>query len=85
MEDVCGLSYWDQLNKMKMLSLLRGLERYQIIYSWNVLKNLVPNCEPQEMKASAESPQGRRILIPDVDRKAVKAKQLDQVFQVHGL
>ena len=55
MEDVCGLSYWDQMNKMKMLSLLRRLERYQIIYSCTVLKNLVPNCEPQEMKVSAES------------------------------
>ena len=69
---------------MNMLSLQRRLERYRIIYSWKVLESLVPNCGIQEVKASAESHQGRRLVVPDVDRKAATAKQLDQVFQVHG-
>ena len=72
------------MNKMKMLSLQRRLERYRIIYSWKVLENLVPNCELQEVEASAESQRERRLMVPDVDRKAATAKQLDQVFQVHG-
>ena len=80
---LCGLSYWEQIDKMNMLSLQRRLERYRIIYSWKVLENLVPNCGIQEVKASAESRQGRRLVVPDVDRKAATAKQLDQVFQVH--
>ena len=41
---LCTLNYWDQLNKMKMLSLQRRLDRYRIIYSWKILENLIPNC-----------------------------------------
>lgn len=81
---LCGLDYWDQMNTMNMLSLQRRLERYRIIHAWKVLENLVPNCGLQEIKASSESRQGRRLLVPDVDRRAATAKQLDQTFQVHG-
>ena len=81
---LCGLSYWDQMNRMKMLSLQRQLERYRIIYSWKVLANLVPNCGLQEVEASAESRHVLRLMVPDVDRKATTKKQLYQVFQVHG-
>ena len=72
------------MSKMNMLSLQRRLERYRIIYSWKVLENLVPNCGLQEVEASAESRRGRRLAVPDIDRKASTAKQLNQVFQVHG-
>ena len=81
---LCGLNYWDQMNKMNMLSLQRRLERYRIIYSWKVLKNMVPKCGLQEVEALAESCRGRRLAVPDINRKASTSKQLDQVFQVHG-
>ena len=37
-------SYWEQLKKMKMLSLQRRLERYRIIYIWKILEGQAPNC-----------------------------------------
>ena len=69
---------------MNMLSLQRRHERYQIIYSWKVLKNLIPNCGLQAVEALAESRRGQRLAVADIDRKASTAKQLDQMFQDHG-
>ena len=77
-----GLNYWNQMNKM--LSIQRRLERYPIIYSWKILENLVPNCGLKTVVGSAESRQGRRIRVPDIDRKSAVSKQLNQVFQING-
>ena len=79
-----GLTYWEQINMMNMLSLQRRLERYRIIYSWKILENLVPNCGLEEIVDSTESRQGRRLRIPSIDRKSPAAKQLDQCFQING-
>ena len=79
-----GMSYWEQVNKMKMLSVQRRLERYRIIYSWKVLENLVPNCGLEKIADSESSRQGRRLKVPDVDRKAATFKKLEQSFQVNG-
>ena len=79
-----GLNYWDQMNRMNMLSIQRRLERYRIIYSWKILENLVPNCGLETVVGSAESRQGRRIQVPDINRKSPVSKQLNQVFQVNG-
>ena len=58
---LCGLNYWDQLNRINMISIQRRLERYRIIYSWKILENLVPNCGLEVVVNSAESRQGRRF------------------------
>jgi hypothetical protein len=79
-----GLNYWDQLTRMNMLSLQRRLERYRIIYSWKVLENLVPNCGLQKVPDSENTRQGRRLKVPEVDRRAATAKKLEQAFQVNG-
>ena len=81
---LCGLNYWDQLNRMNMISIQRRLERYRIIYSWKILENLVPNCGLEVIIDSTESRQGRRFQVPEIDRKAATSKQLDQIFQVNG-
>ena len=38
-----GLDYWKQLQALKINSLERRRERYQIIYVWKILEGLVPN------------------------------------------
>jgi hypothetical protein len=38
-----NLSYWEQLQNLKLYSLERRRERYQIMYVWLILEGLVPN------------------------------------------
>ena len=81
---LCGLNYWDQLNRINMISIQRRLERYRTIYWWKILENLVPNRGLEVIIDLTESRQGRRYQVPDIDRKAATSKQLDQIFQVNG-
>ena len=37
------LHYWDRLKILKLYSLERKRERYQIIYTWKIMEGLVPN------------------------------------------
>ena len=41
--EIRGLSYWEQLIKLKLYSLERRRERYIIIYTWSILEDIVPN------------------------------------------
>ena len=36
--EVRQLSYWERLNKLKMLSQERRMERYRVIYTWKIPK-----------------------------------------------
>ena len=38
-----GSDYWDCLVEMKLLSLQRRRERYQVIYLWKIIEGIVPN------------------------------------------
>ncbi len=40
------LSYGDRLKFLKLFSLQRRRDRYQIIYAWKILEGLVPNLQP---------------------------------------
>ena len=42
--EIKELNYWDQLKHMNMLFLQRRLERYIMIYAWNILEDQAPNC-----------------------------------------
>ena len=37
------LDYWERLKHLRLYSLQRRRERYQIIYTWKILEGLVPN------------------------------------------
>ena len=58
-----GLSYWDCLQNMKMLSMQRRLERYRVNYTWKILENLAPNCGITKIEGSDRSRLGRRLKI----------------------
>ena len=79
-----GLSYWDCLQNMNMLSMQRRLERYRVIYTWKILENLAPNCGITEIEGSDRSRLGRRlkISIPKGNPKINKLKE--QAFQING-
>uniref|UniRef100_A0A7M5V1G6 Uncharacterized protein n=1 Tax=Clytia hemisphaerica TaxID=252671 RepID=A0A7M5V1G6_9CNID len=44
------LNYWEKLKSLKLYSLERRRERYQIIYTWNVIEGNVPNFDYDESK-----------------------------------
>ena len=78
------IDYWDQLKKLKMLSLQRRLERYRILYTWKVVEGHVPNCGV-DLKLDIGRT-GRKCLIPKLNTRcpaSVKSMR-DQTFQVHG-
>ena len=55
-----NLSYWEQLEQLRMYSLERRRERYQIIYTWRILEGLVPNLESTPITAVENE---RRVYV----------------------
>ena len=79
-----SLNYWQRLDRMKLFSQERRMERYRIIYMWKVLEAKVPNCGVTE--APANERLGRRGAIPALrpgGRRAVQTMR-EQGFQVNG-
>ena len=65
------LNYWVQLKKLKMLSLQRRLKRYRIIYTWIVLKGIVPNCGMEVKNESGRN--GKMYRIPNISTHGRKS------------
>ena len=77
------LDYWERLKKFSIFSLQRRRERYQIIYVWKMLENLVPNVGV----AGANSLRnGRTCIIPTLKRDATQRIQnlRESSLAVHG-
>ena len=62
------LSYWEQLNHLKLFSLQRRRERYRIIYLWKIMENHVPQIG--ELKAINHKRNGRLCYMPSVKSSA---------------
>ena len=56
-----GLDYWQQLEKVGMISLQRRRERYRAIYVWKVIEGLVPNFGIQQ---AYNKRTGRYCVVP---------------------
>ena len=63
-----GLSYWDRLGKLKILSLQRRRERYSVIHMWKILNNLAPN--NISIHSYSTHRQGMKIRLPPLNTKA---------------
>ena len=61
-----GLSYWEQLEDLKMFSLERRRERYQAIYTWRMLEGQVPNIDTTPVQASLNDRRGRTCVVPPI-------------------
>ena len=73
-----------RLNKLKMISQQRRLERYRMIYVWKILEGLAP--DPGLAGCVTGDRRGRECLIPRIKSTASeKIKTLREAsFQVHG-
>ena len=56
-----NLNYWEKLKTLKLYSLERRRERYQIIYTWNILENYVPNFNHSENKGGITGYRNQRL------------------------
>ena len=77
-------NYWIRLQKMKMLSQERRMERYRIMYIWKILENKTPNCGVQ---LAPENPRlGRKCAIPQLQNNGRRAIQTlrEQSLQCEG-
>ena len=66
------LSYWEQLEKLKLYSLERRRERYIIIYIWYILEGLVPNLDDSIRKIIPKETtrHGRKCTVPIVKKSS---------------
>ena len=79
-----GLSYWDRLKKLKLMSLKRRRERYVLLIMWKILHGVLPN----ELGISFR-PQGRlgiQAVIPGMARGCTQRNRsfYDSSFAVLG-
>ena len=65
-----GLSYWDQLKQLKLFSLERRRERYQVLYTWRILEKDVPNFDSTPIVASVSGRRGRTCVPPPISASA---------------
>ena len=80
------LSYWEQLQKLKMYSLERRRERYRIIYVWRVLEGQVPNVGNDRIISQENERRGRECIPPHIRPSANKHIQnlMYSSLPVHG-
>ena len=67
-EGLKGLTYPEQLKKLKLYSLERRRERYLILYLWKMMEGLVPVCV--DLKRRNRGRNGRSIKLPLLSRTA---------------
>jgi hypothetical protein len=67
------LNYWEQLHELGLYSLERRRERYQIIYTWRILEDQVPNIHAPNkgaIQADHHIRRGRFCQVPHVSKSA---------------
>ena len=71
-----NLTYWDRLKRCGIFSLQRRRERYQIIYVWKILEELVPSLENVKRFSNFSDRGGRTCTVLSVNRNAPKKIQV---------
>ena len=76
------MDYWQRLDSLHLYSLQRRRERYQIIYVWKSLENLVPNL----FSVDVNDRRGRFVNIPDYKnlRNSKVQRLRDSSFRIRG-
>ena len=65
-EGMSSLNYWDQLRHLRLQSLERRRERYQIIYTWRIIEGQVPNFDSTPIKVTLSDRRGRSCVLPSI-------------------
>ena len=74
-----GLSYWNRLKKLGLMSLQRRRERYVILYLWKIWQGAVPN--DLDIQFYDHTRLGTRCKIPAIKRNSTT---LSRSIAVHG-
>ena len=69
-EGMSEISYWDQLKKLKLYSLERRRERYQVIYTWRIMEEQVPNFDCTPIRTTDSERRGRMCVSPHMPSSA---------------
>ena len=64
------LNYWDQLKFLRLQSLERRRERYQIIYTWRIIEGQVPNFDSTPIMVTHSNRRGRSCVLPKISSSA---------------
>ena len=84
MREVRHLPYWERLARVGLQSSERRQERYRILYTWKILKGMVPNCG-LSVDSSPESRRGRTLTIPPLSGSRAAVRSLkERAFQTEG-
>ena len=79
-----GLSYWDRLKKLNLMSLQRRRERYVILHLWKIWQGAVPN--DLDIQFYDHTRLGTRCKIPAIKRnsKTLSRSIYDHSFAACG-
>ena len=81
-----GLSYWDRLKKLGLMSLQRRRERYVILHMWKIWQGAVPN--DLDIQFYDHTRLGTRCKIPAIKRNVnsttLSRSIYDHSFAVRG-
>ena len=79
-----GLSYWDRLKKLGLMSLQRRRERYVILHMWKIWQGAVPNY--LDIQFYDHTRLGTRCKIPAIKRNSTTLSRsiYDPSFAVRG-
>ena len=79
-----GLSYWDRLKKLGLMSLQRRRERYVILHTWKIWQGAVPN--DLDIQFYYHTRLGTRCKTPAIKRNSTTLSRsiYDHFFAVLG-
>ena len=66
-------NYWQRLKQLKMYSIHRRHERYQIIYIYKIIENLAPNLSVNKIITKYSDRRGRECIIPTISNSQCPA------------
>ena len=70
--------YRETLKELKLYSLQRRGERYDVFYCWKILEDIVPpinNCSENSLLHNVYSPRGRLCSVPTINQRSKTAQQ----------
>ena len=88
MSGLADLDYWARLKKLSIYSIERRRERYLIIYTYKIIKGIVPNLSGDKYKLRTETSdrRGRSCVIPRLNLQASARvrKLIETSFPING-